>query len=89
MATATVYTKMFCPFCSRALALLQKKGVTIDERPAGQNAALREEMLGRSSGGRTYPQIFIGDVHVGGCDDLHALERAGKLDALIASAGDA
>lgn len=83
MKEVTVYTKPMCPYCHRALALLNKKGVKANEISAAYDPKLREEMLSRSNGHRTYPQIFIGDVHVGGCDELHALERAGKLDPLL------
>ena len=82
MSTVTIYTKPFCPYCSRAVALLQKKGVNFNEIEAGMDPALRQEMMQRS-GRSTYPQIFIGDKHVGGCDDLMALDRAGNLDALL------
>jgi glutaredoxin 3 len=86
MARATVYTTMFCPYCTRAISLLKKKGVEIDEIEAGMNAALKAEMIERSGGRRTFPQIFIAGEHVGGCDDLHALESAGGLDPLLARA---
>ena len=82
MSTVTIYTKPFCPYCSRAVALLQKKGANFSEIDAGMDPALRKEMMQRS-GRSTYPQIFIGDKHVGGCDDLMALDRAGNLDALL------
>jgi glutaredoxin 3 len=85
MAAVTIYTTMFCPYCDRALALLERKGASVTEIQAGGDAALRAEMMQRS-GRRTFPQIFIGDVHVGGCDDLHALEAAGKLGPLLARA---
>lgn len=83
MKEVTVYTKPLCPYCFRALALLKKKGAPVTEISAAFDAAKREEMLARSNGKRTYPQIFIGDTHVGGSDELAALERAGKLDALL------
>lgn len=83
MKDVVVYTKPLCPYCFRALALLEKKGVKATEISAGFDRAKREEMLARSNGKTTFPQIFIGDVHVGGYDDLAALERAGKLDALL------
>jgi glutaredoxin 3 len=86
MAKAVIYTRMFCPYCARALDLLKRKGVEIEERKAGESKALREEMLARSNGGRTYPQIFIGQTHIGGCDDLLALDRSGKLDPMIGAA---
>ncbi|MCA8888912.1 MAG: glutaredoxin 3 [Parvularculaceae bacterium] len=83
MNKATVYTRPLCPFCVRALTLLQKKGVEVEEISAAFDRDKREEMLARSNGRTTYPQIFIGDVHVGGCDELLALERDGKLDGLL------
>lgn len=83
MTKVTVYTKPMCPYCHRALALLNKKGAAVEEISAAFDAKLRGEMLSRSNGQRTYPQIFIGDVHVGGCDDLFALDHAGKLDPLL------
>lgn len=83
MTTVTIYTKMFCPYCSRALKLLKDKGATVVEHDAGMDAKARQEMRERSGGARTYPQIFIGDRHVGGCDELMALERAGGLDPLL------
>ncbi|MEZ5892863.1 MAG: glutaredoxin 3 [Parvularculaceae bacterium] len=83
MKEVVVYTKPLCPYCFRALSLLEKKGVKAKEISAAYDRALREEMLAKSNGRTTYPQIFIGDVHVGGFDDLAALDRAGKLDALL------
>lgn len=83
MQGVTVYTKPLCPYCVRAMSLLQKKGATVTEISAAFDPQKREEMLRRSNGKRTYPQIFIGDYHVGGSDELHALEAAGKLDALL------
>ncbi len=82
MAKVTIYTKMLCPFCDRAIALLERKGAEVTEIKAGFNRALTEEMVARS-GRRTYPQIFIDDLHVGGCDDLYALEAQGRLDPLL------
>ena len=85
MAQVTIYTKPFCPFCIRAVSLLEKKGVAFDEISAAFDAETKAEMLERSGGRATYPQIFIGDTHVGGCDDIMALEQAGKLDPLLAA----
>ena len=85
MPPVTVYTKPFCPYCSRALGLLKQKGAEVTEIEAGFDPAARTEMLARSNGGSTYPQIFIGDQHIGGCDDMMALERAGELDKLLAA----
>jgi glutaredoxin 3 len=86
MAKVTIYTRMFCPYCTRALSLLKSKGVEINEIDAGMDAKLRAEMVQRSKGGNTFPQIFIGETHIGGCDDMMALERDGKLDPLLAGA---
>ena len=86
MAKVTIYTKMMCPYCSRALNLLKKKGAEVVEIDAGYNRELTAEMASRSGGRRTYPQIFVGDVHVGGCDDLYALDEKGGLDPLLARA---
>lgn len=82
-----VYSKMMCPYCHRAKQLLARKGVDFVEHDITMGGPKRAEMLARSNGGTTVPQIFIGDTHVGGCDDIMALERAGKLDPLLASAG--
>ena len=86
MSTVTIYTRAFCPYCSRAVALLEKKGVNFTQIDAGMDPDKKEEMVKRSNGGRTFPQIFIGDEHIGGCDEMMALERAGKLDAKIEAA---
>ena len=84
MPAVLIYTRPFCPYCSRALALLRSKNVAFTEvDDAAFNAEKRKEMLARSGGAATYPQIFIGDRHVGGCDDLMAMERDGALDALL------
>lgn len=84
MPAVLIYTRPFCPYCSRALALLRAKNVAFTEvDDAAFNAERRQEMLARSGGAATYPQIFIGDRHIGGCDDMMALERAGQLDALL------
>lgn len=84
MPPVTVYTKPLCPFCSRALKLLAAKGADITEISAAFDKDKKAEMLARSGGARTYPQIFVGETHVGGCDDLFALDQAGKLDPLLA-----
>jgi glutaredoxin 3 len=84
MPQVTVYTRSFCPYCTRAIALLQRKGVEVKEIDAGCPVK-RQEMIQRS-GRWTFPQIFVGDRHVGGCDDLHALEQSGGLDPLLAGA---
>lgn len=84
MSDVLIYTRPFCPYCSRALALLKSKNAHITEiDDAAFDKAKREEMLTRSGGASTYPQIFIGDRHVGGCDELLALERKGGLDPLL------
>lgn len=83
MAKVEIYTKMFCPYCSRAMSLLASKGVDVEEYDISLGGPKRVEMLQRANGGSTVPQIFIDGRHVGGSDDLAALERAGKLDALL------
>lgn len=85
MRPVTVYTRAFCPYCTRALALLQRKGADIQEIDATACPEKRREMVTRS-GRWTFPQIFVGDVHVGGCDDLHALDQTGGLDPLLKGA---
>lgn len=84
MAKVEIYTSPFCGYCHRAKQLLQRKGVTFVEIDVMMNGAKKEEMIARASGGRTVPQIFIDDRHVGGCDDLYALEFRGGLDPLLA-----
>jgi len=83
MATVEIYTKAFCPYCARALRLLGSKQAEIEEFDITMGGPLRTEMLARANGGVTVPQIFIDGQHVGGSDDLAALDRAGKLDALL------
>ncbi|WP_425411105.1 glutaredoxin 3 [Hyphococcus sp.] len=83
MQKVTVYTKPLCPYCFRALALFEKKEANVNEISAAYDKEKREEMLAKSNGKTTYPQIFIGETHVGGYDELAALERDGKLDALL------
>lgn len=80
----TIYSSMFCPYCHRAKVLLKHKGVNFTEIDVDTNPALRAEMTRRAQGGYTVPQIFIDETHVGGCDDLYALDAAGKLDAMLA-----
>ncbi|MDX9994541.1 MAG: glutaredoxin 3 [Rhodocyclaceae bacterium] len=85
MVKVQMYATAVCPYCIRAEQLLQRKGVTdIEKIRVDLDPARRQEMETRVPGARTVPQIFLGDVHVGGCDDLHELERQGKLDALLA-----
>lgn len=78
-----LYTKDYCPYCKRAKALLKSKGVTFTEYEVADNPERFAEMLQRSNGGRTVPQIFIGDTHVGGAMDMFALNDEGKLDPLL------
>ncbi|MEA3141413.1 MAG: glutaredoxin 3 [Gammaproteobacteria bacterium] len=82
----TVYVADWCPYCQRAKELLVQKNVVINEINVEDDEKFREEMIARSKR-RTVPQIFIGDKHVGGCDDLFALDRSGELDPLIQGAG--
>jgi glutaredoxin 3 len=85
MADVVIYTRPFCGFCARAISLLDQKGVPYTEIEAGMDPEKRREMMERS-GRSTFPQIFIGDAHIGGCDEMMALERAGKLDPMLATA---
>lgn len=85
MPEITIYTKFSCPYCHRAKHLLDGKGATYTEHDISMGGPKRDEMMERAPTARTVPQIFIGDVHVGGSDDLAALERDGKLDALLAA----
>ena len=86
MPPVTIYTKPFCPYCSRALKLLRDKSVQFEEiDDAAFDANKKRAMVQRTGGGSTFPQIFIGERHVGGCDDLMALERRGELDKLLAA----
>ena len=84
MTSVTIYTKAYCPYCIRALRLLEEKRATVEEFDISMGGPKRAEMLARSAGRSTVPQIFVGERHVGGFDDLAALERAGELDALLA-----
>jgi glutaredoxin 3 len=84
MKSVTIYTTPICPYCARAKSLLKKKGAAFDEVDVMMDNKARDEMQERSGGARTVPQIFIGDTHVGGSDELAALDREGKLDALLA-----
>ena len=85
MADVEIYTKFTCSYCVRAKRLLDSKGVQYKEVPVDQGGEPRQEMLARSNGRSTVPQIFIGGQHVGGCDDLMDLDRAGKLDEMLAA----
>ena len=84
MKPVTIYTTPICPYCVRAKSLLGRKGVAYEEVDVMMDQKARDEMLAKSGGARTVPQIFIGGTHVGGCDDLYALDRDGKLDPLLA-----
>jgi len=84
MPPVEIYTTRYCPYCSSAKALLTRKGVAFTEINLSQDFGRRDEMIERANGRMTVPQIFVGKVHVGGSDELHALERAGKLDKLLA-----
>ncbi|MBN8543286.1 MAG: glutaredoxin 3 [Alphaproteobacteria bacterium] len=84
MANVVIYTTTYCPYCVRAKDLLKRKGQTYTEINA-EDDKVREEMVAKAGGRRTVPQIFIGDTHVGGFDDLYALDKDGKLDPLLAA----
>jgi glutaredoxin 3 len=87
MPPVEIYTTRWCPYCHMAKALLKRKGVNFTEIDLSSHRERRSEMIERANGRMTVPQIFIGPVHVGGSDDLHALEDEGKLDALLAGGG--
>ena len=84
MAKVVIYTASLCPYCHMAKELLATKGVSFDEIDVTGAAPLRAEMRAKSGGRNTVPQIWIGERHVGGCDDLYALDRAGELDSILA-----
>lgn len=84
MANVEIYTTPFCPYCSSAKDLLKKNNVAFSEIDVSGDGALRQQMIERAGGRMTVPQIFVGSIHVGGCDDLYALDRAGGLDPLLA-----
>lgn len=86
MVDVTLYTRQFCGYCTAAKRLLESKGVEFTEHDATTSPDLRQEMMTKANGRSTFPQIFIGGVHVGGCDELHALDRAGKLDPMLKEA---
>jgi glutaredoxin 3 len=86
MANIDIYTVRYCSYCQDAKELLSRKGVGYHEIDVTGKRDVRKEMIQRANGRSTYPQIFIGATHVGGCDDLYALEEAGKLDSLLAEA---
>ncbi len=83
MQRVEIYTTPTCPYCLRAKALLRDKGVSFEETDVSADPSLRDAMTERAGGRRSVPQIFIGGAHIGGCDDLHALEDAGALDARL------
>lgn len=87
MTDITVYSGPHCPYCVKAKALLTRKGMAFTEIDVKADSAKLEEMLARSNGRRTIPQIFIGEKHIGGCDDLYALDAAGQLDPLLQAKG--
>ncbi|WP_120499441.1 glutaredoxin 3 [Roseovarius sp. EL26] len=85
MKSVELYTSPLCGFCHAAKRLLKQKGVKFSEVNVLAQPGRKAEMIKRANGGRTVPQIFVGETHVGGCDELYALERAGKLDKLLAA----
>ncbi|MEL6748531.1 MAG: glutaredoxin 3 [Pseudomonadota bacterium] len=85
MRSITMYTKSFCPFCVMAKQVLKSKGAEFQEINIGKTPERRAEMIEAAGGASTVPQIWIGDTHVGGCDELMALERAGRLDEMLAA----
>ncbi|MDX6806517.1 glutaredoxin 3 [Terrihabitans rhizophilus] len=84
MAAVTIYTKPYCPYCEGARELLTKKGVQFQEIDISGKPDLRAEMIRRANGGSTVPQIFVGERHLGGCDDIYALDARGGLDPILA-----
>ena len=89
MPKVTIYTTAFCPYCHSAKALLRRKNVEFSEIDVSYDAEERQRMMAKAQGKRTVPQIFIGETHVGGSDELHALDRQGKLDPLLAGTAPA
>jgi len=85
MQTVEIYTSPLCGFCHAAKRLLKQKGANFTEVDVLVDPSRKPEMIQRAGGKKTVPQIFVGDIHVGGCDELYALERAGKLDALLSA----
>ncbi len=85
MRPVTIYTTPYCGYCTMAKRLLTGKGIAFTEIDVSADPSLRLAMIERAGGRRTVPQIFVGNIHVGGCNELHALERAGKLDPLLAA----
>lgn len=85
MADVVLYTKPGCPYCAAAKSLLDRKGVTYTDIVASNDPALKQEMIQKSGGRMTFPQVFVGSTHIGGSDDLHALDARGGLDDLLAA----
>lgn len=85
MAEIVIYTKPGCPYCIRAKSLLDRKGATYNEIIASNDPEKKAEMVARANGAATFPQVFINDQHIGGSDDLHALDAKGELDSLLAA----
>jgi glutaredoxin 3 len=85
MVDVLIYTTPSCPYCVKAKSLLTKKGIKFQEIDVAQDDSVRASMIAKAGGRRTVPQIFIGETHVGGCDDLYALEARGQLDTLLCS----
>jgi glutaredoxin 3 len=83
-AAIEIYTRPGCGYCSAAKSLLNRKKAAFTEYDAGEDPGVRQQMYDRAGAGATFPQIFIGDTHVGGCDELYALDRGGRLDAMLA-----
>lgn len=83
MSQVTIYTKAYCPYCVRAKSVLDNKGVSYQEIRIDEQPELRPEMIERAGGRTTVPQIFIGERHIGGCDDMLALDASGKFDPLL------
>ncbi len=86
MAKVEIYSSLFCPYCTRAKRLLDQKGIEYVDIDVIADTSKRGEMVSRAKGKTSVPQIFIGGAHIGGCEDLHALERQGKLDGLLRGA---
>ncbi len=83
MAKVSIYTTPICPYCVQAKRLLSKKGVAYEEIDVSRNPELRRKLIEMSGGRMTVPQIFVGETHIGDCDEIYALDRAGRLDALL------
>jgi glutaredoxin 3 len=88
-AAIEIYTRPGCGYCSAAKSLLTRKNAAFTELKVARNPSYRDEMYDRAGAGSTFPQIFIGKTHVGGCDELYALDREGRLDGLLANGGGA